>query len=144
MKTKLKKKKKKSNHYFINTLLADTLRNDTYRQYFNDDFLKYSPVYFLYERETPKSKEASAAIRSFYFENKTLEFPHSVKAFGELYADGLIGFEYYRFLQMVSKYIPVYTYFFTYKGRYSHFVDPQTNKTLGKFNWEVSILISIH
>lgn len=110
------------------------MRNETHRQYFNQDFAKYSPVYFLYERETPKSKEVSAAIRSFYFNNKPLQYPQSLKSFGELYADGLIGFEYYRFLQMASKLTPVYTYLFTYKGRYSHFVNPDTNQTMGKIN----------
>lgn len=89
-------------------------------------------MFFLYERDTPKSKEVSEAFRSFYFHNKPLEYPQSLIPFGQLYADGLIGFEYHRFLNMISKYTPVYTYFFTYKGRYSHFVNPDTNQTLGK------------
>ncbi|XP_023300386.2 juvenile hormone esterase-like [Lucilia cuprina] len=108
-----------------------TLRNETERRNFNENFAKYSPIYFLYERETPKSLEVSAALRSFYFQNKSLEYPQSLIPFGQLYGDGLIGFEYFRFLQMVSKYTPVYTYLFTYKGRYSHFVNPETNQTLG-------------
>ncbi|XP_065371729.1 juvenile hormone esterase-like [Calliphora vicina] len=110
------------------------LRNDTERQYFNDNFAKYTPIYFLYERETPKSLTASAAIRSFYFQNKSLEFPQSLEAFGKLFADGIVGFAYHRFLEMASKYTPVYTYHFTYKGRYSFFVNPETNETLGSMH----------
>lgn len=111
---------------------TDTLRNETQRERFNQDFSKYTPIYFLYERDTPKSHNISQALRSFYFQNKKIEFPQSLTPFGELYSDGLICFEYYRFLQMVSKHVPVYTYLFTYKGRYSHFVNPDTNKTYGK------------
>ncbi|XP_065371731.1 juvenile hormone esterase-like [Calliphora vicina] len=107
-----------------------TMRNDTERQYFNDDFAKYNPIYFSYERETPKSLEISAAFRSYYFQNKSLEYPESLQSFIDLYGDGAICFSL-RYLQMVSKYVPVYTYIFTYKGRYSHFVNPDTNQTLG-------------
>lgn len=111
---------------------TDTLRNDTQRQRFNQDFNKYNPIYFLYERDTPRSRNISQEMRSFYFQNKNLDFPQSLGAFGELYSDGLIIYEYHRFLQMVSKHVPVYTYLFTYKGRYSHFINPDTNQTYGK------------
>ncbi|XP_065371728.1 juvenile hormone esterase-like [Calliphora vicina] len=117
------------------------LRNETQRQHFNDNFEKYTPIYFLYEREMPKFLEASAAIRSFYFHNKPLEYPQSLIPFGELYSDGLIGFTYYRFLQMVSKYTSVYTYLFTYKGRYSHFQNPETNQTLGAMHHDELLYI---
>ena len=66
-----------------------------------------------------------------------MEYPQSLIPFGQLYADGLIGFEYHRFLKMVSKYTPVYTYLFTYKGRFSHFVNPETNQTLGKMREKI-------
>ncbi|XP_013110450.2 carboxylic ester hydrolase [Stomoxys calcitrans] len=112
-------------------LAFSTLRNDTQRQRFNDDFDKYNPIYFLYERNTPRSKRISQAMRSFYFQNRSLEYPQSLTSFGELYSDGLITFEYHRFLQMVSKHVPVRTYLFTYKGRYSHFRHPDTNETYG-------------
>ncbi|KAM7360156.1 carboxylic ester hydrolase-like [Cochliomyia hominivorax] len=107
------------------------LKNASVRDYFNEDFSKYSPIFFLYERDTPKSQEASAAIRSFYFQNKSLEFPKSLESFGQLYADGISGFRYYRFLQMVSKHVSVYTYFNTFKARLSNFVDPDTKETKG-------------
>lgn len=118
---------------------TDALRNNTVRQYFNEDFPKYSPIYFLYERQTPKSLEASKSIRSFYFQNKSLEFPQSLTSFGQLYADGVSGFKYYRFLQMVSKHTSVYTYLFTYKGRYSYFIDPDTKKPMGK--WKLNMVV---
>ncbi|KAM7362757.1 juvenile hormone esterase-like [Cochliomyia hominivorax] len=112
-------------------LTHGTLSNSTTRQYFNENFEKYAPIYFLYERDTPKSIEASSAIRSFYFQNKTIEFPQSLKSFGELYADGVSVFKYNRFLKMISKHTLVYTYFFTYKGRYSYFIDPDTKQAMG-------------
>ncbi|XP_075162602.1 juvenile hormone esterase-like [Haematobia irritans] len=112
-------------------LAYSTLSNETQRQLFNQNFEKYNPIYFLYERDTPASQRISQAMRSFYFQNQTLQFPQSLKAFGELYSDGLIIFEYHRFLQMVSKHVPVYTYLFTYHGRYSHFRNPDTNQTHG-------------
>lgn len=102
---------------------TDALRNNTVRQYFNEDFSKYSPIYFLYERQTPKSLEASKSIRSFYFQNKSLEFPQSLTSFGQLYA----------------KHTSVYTYLFTYKGRYSYFIDPDTKKPMGK--WKLNMVV---
>ncbi|XP_073818499.1 juvenile hormone esterase-like [Musca autumnalis] len=108
----------------------DSLRNETERRRFNENFSKYAPIYFFYERETANSRRISEEIRSFYFQNTTLEFPRSLERFGELYAD-VVGFENHRFLNMVSKHIPVYSYLFSYKGRYSTFRNPETNQTHG-------------
>ncbi|XP_075162506.1 carboxylic ester hydrolase-like [Haematobia irritans] len=108
----------------------DSLRNETERKRFNENFAKYAPIYFFYERDTLKSQRISEEIRSFYFQNTTLEFPQSLKRFGEMYAD-VVGFQNHRFLNMVAKHVPVYSYFFTYKGRYSTFRNPETNQTHG-------------
>lgn len=112
-------------------LLSDTLRNETQRERFNADFATYAPIYFLYERETHKSLTASKAFREKYFQNQPLVYPNSLEKFGQLYSDGLIGFEYYRYLHMIVKHVPVYTYMFNYKGRYSFFINPDTNQTYG-------------
>lgn len=115
-------------------MFTDTLRNATEREYFNEDLEKYLPIYFSYERGTQKSKEITAAFRSYYFKNQTLKYPESLKSFTDLYNGGAICFSF-RYLQMVSKFTPVYTYIFTYKGRFSHFVNPDTNQTIGKDGW---------
>ncbi|XP_075162677.1 juvenile hormone esterase-like [Haematobia irritans] len=108
-----------------------TLRDENTRPLFSLEFEKNTPLYFLYEADSPKSQNISKALYSFYFKNSSIEYPQSTMAFGELYSDGLIIFAYHRFLKMVSKHTPVYTYLFTYKGRYSHFKNPDTNQTLG-------------
>ncbi|TMW42429.1 hypothetical protein DOY81_012493 [Sarcophaga bullata] len=59
-------------------IFINTLRNETQRKYFNDDFAKYAPMFFLYERDTPKSREISAAFRTFYLQDKPLEYPQSL------------------------------------------------------------------
>uniref|UniRef100_A0A1I8PSZ6 Carboxylic ester hydrolase n=1 Tax=Stomoxys calcitrans TaxID=35570 RepID=A0A1I8PSZ6_STOCA len=117
--------------YEFHYLAYYTLRNETTRALFSQQFDKNTPHYFLYEADTPKSLSISKALRDFYFKNNSIAYPQSVEPFGELYSDGLIIFAYHRFLQMVSKHTSVYTYLFTYKGRYSHFKNPDTNQTLG-------------
>ncbi|XP_037944651.1 venom carboxylesterase-6-like [Teleopsis dalmanni] len=107
-----------------------TLINATLTQYYNDNFEKYAPIAFLYERGTPKSMEISKILRSEYLRNETLRFPDSLEDFGKLFSDAVIGFGYHRFLTLVSRFLPVYTYIFTYKGRYSIFRDAQ-NQTYG-------------
>uniref|UniRef100_A0A1I8NSN8 Carboxylic ester hydrolase n=1 Tax=Stomoxys calcitrans TaxID=35570 RepID=A0A1I8NSN8_STOCA len=107
-----------------------TLQNKTQRERFNQDFAKYLAIYFFYERDTPKSRFIGQQMRSYYLQNQTLEFPQSLVGFAKLFTD-LMVFQYHRYVEMVSQHIPVYTYLFTYKGRYSHFRDPVTNQTYG-------------
>ncbi|KAI9580364.1 hypothetical protein GQX74_010774 [Glossina fuscipes] len=120
-----------------------TLRNETQRERFNADFGTYAPIYFLYERETQKSLTASEAFRKKYFENQPLVYPNSLERFGQLYSDGLICFEYYRYLHMILKHVPVYTYMFNYKGRYSFFINPDTNQTYGAMHHD-ELLYLLH
>ncbi|KAM7360189.1 juvenile hormone esterase-like [Cochliomyia hominivorax] len=108
----------------------DALRNETIRNWFNEDIYARLPTNLLYERDTPKSREITTALRSHYFQNKTLENPGSLKSFADIFMDSLICVNF-RYFQMVSKFTSVYTYIFTYKGRYSYYVDPETNKTRG-------------
>ncbi|XP_023158747.1 venom carboxylesterase-6 [Ceratitis capitata] len=97
------------------------LNNETTRKWYNEDFEKYAPIGLMYERDTERSREVSRVLRSKYLGNATLTQSDSLVPFGNLYSDGIIGFEYHRFLDMVSRLVPTYTYLFTYKGRYSHF-----------------------
>ncbi|XP_036317505.1 esterase FE4-like, partial [Rhagoletis pomonella] len=97
------------------------LKNETTRKWLNEDFEKYAPITLMYERDTARSKHITQTLRSKYLGNSTLTFPESLDSFGKLYSDGIINFEYHRFLDLVSRATPVYTYLFTYKGRYSHF-----------------------
>uniref|UniRef100_A0A1A9WY11 Carboxylic ester hydrolase n=1 Tax=Glossina brevipalpis TaxID=37001 RepID=A0A1A9WY11_9MUSC len=124
-------------------VMKNTLRNDTRRERFNEDFAKYAPIYFLYERETQKSLAASNALRKKYFQNQPLVYPDSLDKFGELYSDSLIGIGYYRYLHMILKHVPVYTYLFNYKGRYSFFVNPDTNETYGAMHHD-ELLYLLH
>ncbi|KAL9898541.1 juvenile hormone esterase-like [Glossina fuscipes fuscipes] len=107
------------------------LRNDTERGLFNKDFEKVAPIHLLYETNTEKSRLISRKLKEKYLNNQSLVFPGSVEKFGQLYSDGVIGYSYHRFLDMVSKHMPVFSYLFTYKGRYSHFINPSTNQTEG-------------
>ncbi|XP_013110447.2 juvenile hormone esterase [Stomoxys calcitrans] len=120
-----------TNEYEFYSPAYYNLRNETRRQRFNDNFAKYAPLYFKYERDSHRSQCISSALYSFYFGNHSLEYPGSMKAFGQLYSDAIVGFNYYRFLKLVEKHVPVYTYFFNYKGRYSFFRNPETNETHG-------------
>uniref|UniRef100_A0A1B0G120 Carboxylic ester hydrolase n=1 Tax=Glossina morsitans morsitans TaxID=37546 RepID=A0A1B0G120_GLOMM len=124
-------------------VMENTLRNETQRERFNADFATYAPIYFLYERETQKSLTASKAFREKYFQNQPLVYPNSLEKFGQLYSDGLIGFEYYRYLHMIVKHVPVYTYMFNYKGRYSFFINPDTNQTYGAMHHD-ELLYLLH
>uniref|UniRef100_A0A034WHL8 Carboxylic ester hydrolase n=1 Tax=Bactrocera dorsalis TaxID=27457 RepID=A0A034WHL8_BACDO len=95
-------------------------KNETTRRWFNEEFEKYAPIVLLYERDTLRSRSISKTMRSKYLANATLELPNTIDSFGKLYSDGIIGFEYHRFLDLISRLTTVYTYLFTYKGRYSH------------------------
>uniref|UniRef100_A0A0K8VNL0 Carboxylic ester hydrolase n=1 Tax=Bactrocera latifrons TaxID=174628 RepID=A0A0K8VNL0_BACLA len=96
-------------------------KNETTRRWLNEEFEKYAPIVLMYERDTLRSRSISTTMRSKYLANETLELPNTLDSFGKLYSDGIIGFEYHRFLDLISRLTTVYTYLFTYKGRYSHF-----------------------
>ncbi|XP_036324906.1 esterase FE4-like [Rhagoletis pomonella] len=98
------------------------LNNETARNWLNEDFEKYAPITLMYERNTARSKNITHTFHSKYLGNSTLALPESLDPFGKLYSDGITIFAYNRFLDVVSRLTPVYTYLFTYKGRYSHFL----------------------
>ncbi|XP_067618823.1 juvenile hormone esterase-like [Eurosta solidaginis] len=107
----------------------DLLKNNTVRGWLNENFEKYAPIVLMYERDTPRSKQISTQLRASYLGNRDLQTTDSLGSFGKLYSDAVIGFEYHRFLSLISSVVPVYTYLFTYKGRFSHF--KYQNQTFG-------------
>ncbi|ALC45678.1 CG4757 [Drosophila busckii] len=107
------------------------LRNDSIREQMNANWQHMAPIMLLYERNSTHSREASAVLRQKYLDNKRLEFPDSWQALGRVYSDALIGVEFHRFLRLMAAHTPIYTYYFRYKGRYSFFMHPDTNQTVG-------------
>lgn len=94
-------------------------------------FEKYAPISFQYERDTENSKTISKELRKFYFGTKSID-NSSLPQLAQLYADALIGFGVNRAVKLLSEKSdkPVYYYKFSYKGRYSHFYLPESNKTV--------------
>ncbi|EFA04389.1 hypothetical protein TcasGA2_TC014687 [Tribolium castaneum] len=107
-------------------LLNATLTNEL-----SNDFETYAPICFLYERETNKSKEISAALREFYLGNDPLT-NSSLQGIADAFADSIIGFAANRAARLISlkNSEPVYYYEFTYQGRFSHFYLPDSNNTI--------------
>ncbi|EFA11858.2 Esterase E4-like Protein [Tribolium castaneum] len=106
------------------------LSNATLLQMLSDNFEKYAPICFIYERETPKSRQVSKGIRKFYFNDEPLT-NDSFKGLADAYAD-LVGFQVNRAANLISQYSTqsVYYYKFSYQGRYSHFYLPDSNGTI--------------
>uniref|UniRef100_T1P862 Carboxylic ester hydrolase n=1 Tax=Musca domestica TaxID=7370 RepID=T1P862_MUSDO len=98
-----------------------TLLNEEQRQHFIDEFDKYAPIYFMYERSGPISSNISQQLGAYYLQGNPIEFPKSVEKFAEVYSDSLICFANHRFLQMIAEHVPVYNYLFNYKGRFNYF-----------------------
>ncbi|RZC36118.1 COesterase domain containing protein, partial [Asbolus verrucosus] len=112
-------------------LIENGMSNATLLKKLNDNFEKYAPISFLYERGTEKSKQVSRAVRKFYFGDEPLSNA-SLKGLAKLYAD-TIGFQVDRAVELLSEKCskPVYYYEFTYQGRYSHNYLPGTTTPLG-------------
>lgn len=106
--------------------------NEALRDIWNNNFEFVAPIAFAYERNTTKSLRISNTLRDFYLRNRSINL-ETVDDFGKLYADG-IGWSANRLATLVAKSndYPVYYYKFAYKGRFSHFYSPFTNKTIGK------------
>ncbi|KAM8704476.1 hypothetical protein ACLKA7_008997 [Drosophila subpalustris] len=107
------------------------LQNDSIRSMMNNNWERVAPIVLLYERNTHHSKQASAVLRRRYLGNGPIENPGSLQGMGRLYSDAVIGVEYNRFMRLMSRHTPIYTYYFRYKGRYSFLQDPTTKKSMG-------------
>ncbi|BFF90237.1 venom carboxylesterase-6 [Drosophila madeirensis] len=89
---------------------------------YNRDWEHYAPIPLVYERDTAHSRVASRVLREKYLGNvQKLEYPQSLKGWGELYSDALIGVAFNRFVRLMAPHTPVYVYLFRYRGRYSFF-----------------------
>jgi hypothetical protein len=53
-------------------LVPELIQNKTLLKQFNDDFEKYAPINFFYERGTERSKEISRCLREFYLGEEPL------------------------------------------------------------------------
>ncbi|XP_044758909.1 uncharacterized protein LOC123316758 [Coccinella septempunctata] len=109
----------------------DTLQNPDTLKKLNDEWEKYAPVFFLYERYTDRSKTISKGLRSFYFADKKIDNSTQVQL-SELYNEAQSGFAVNRAVKLLAEKNtqPVYYYRFSYKGRYSHYYLPGTNNTV--------------
>jgi carboxylesterase type B len=105
--------------------------NASLLQELSDNFEVYAPVCFIYERNTDKSKEVSAASRTFYLGDEPLSNA-SLPGLANLFADSVVGFPVHRAANLIAEKNsePVYFYEFTYQGRYSHFYLPDSNGTV--------------
>ncbi|XP_044730506.1 esterase E4-like [Chrysoperla carnea] len=106
--------------------------NETLRNIWNNNFDYAAPIAFVYERNTTKSLAISKALKDFYIGNQEIRL-ETIDGLAKLYADGVVGWGVHRLANLVAKSndFPVYYYKFAYKGRYSHFYSPFTNKTIG-------------
>ncbi|XP_012268625.2 esterase E4 [Athalia rosae] len=91
-----------------------------------------APIIFQYQRGTPRSKEISRALRTFYFKDQPVSLA-TVQGLANLFRDSIIGFPVHRFAKLMSEVSPqpVYYYEVTYQGRYSHRVWNDTQKPYG-------------
>ncbi|XP_060523214.1 uncharacterized protein LOC132700111 [Cylas formicarius] len=110
----------------------NVFENSTSLRLLNEEWERIAPTAFIYERDTRFSNEVSAGLKSFYFRNKTID-RSLFDSLGLVYADSVIGFGVNRAIKLISSKNDKgsYYYKFSYKGRYSHFTDPDTNKTIG-------------
>lgn len=89
----------------------------------NEEFEKYAPICFMYERDSPRSKEISKVLwENFINDEKITE--SSFNGLAYLFNDGVVGFTVHRFVQLVHKWTKVYYYKNTYVGRHSNFFYP--------------------
>lgn len=128
-------------------IFSGVVANETLRNIWNNNFDYAAPIAFVYERNTTKSLAISKALKDFYVGNQEIRL-ETLDGLAKLYADGVVGWGVNRLANLVAKSndFPVYYYKFAYKGRYSHFYSPFTNKTIGKKNYAqkfFSILIRI-
>jgi carboxylesterase type B len=112
------------------SLAVELIQNKTLLKQFNDDFEKYAPINFFYERGTERSKEISRCLREFYLGEEPLSNA-SFSGLSKVYKD-IVGFQSDRAVELISKKCskPVYYYEITYQGRYSTYYRPGTNDTV--------------
>ncbi|XP_051168374.1 esterase FE4-like isoform X3 [Leptopilina boulardi] len=102
---------------------------------FNDLNTKWeeiAPIIFVYERNTTKSRQISKELKSFYIHDEPITV-NNLQGIAGIYRDSLISYSVHRLINLLSASSckPVYYYHFIYQGRFSHDLDPDTNKPYG-------------
>ncbi|XP_031625316.1 esterase E4 [Contarinia nasturtii] len=110
------------------------IQNETLRTEVNDNFSKWAPICFLYERDTLNSQYISEQLRH-HFLKEPVEDHRSLLNLNQLFADGAVGFAMYRFVKLASAFTPVYYYQFNHATRYSHTYHP-SDKPVGAVHYD--------
>lgn len=86
----------------------------------NNNWYELAPIVYLYERDTPRSRNISTNLKLFYFGNQEIG-PNTYDGLAHIIADSVIIFPLYRSMKLLAEYNdhPVYFYMFSYQGRYS-------------------------
>ncbi|KAK9883518.1 hypothetical protein WA026_001694 [Henosepilachna vigintioctopunctata] len=87
----------------------ETLRNPDLLQQLDQQWEKFAPIVFLYERNTERSRAISMGLRTFYFGDKKLII--------------LLSFNFLTYTTRLRA-------DFHYEGKYSHYYIPGSNRTL--------------
>ncbi|XP_050490850.1 esterase E4-like [Bombus huntii] len=97
-----------------------TRNNGNIYRNMNENWYHVAPISFIYERNTPRSKNISTELRKFYLNDEPLGSSNR-NGLAHLYADSVIIFSQYRGAKLIAENskAPVYLYKFTYQGRYS-------------------------
>lgn len=93
----------------------------------NEEFEKYAPICFMYERDTSRSREISRVLRENFL--SAIIDKSSFEGLKYLFSDGITGFTNHRFVQLTHKHTKVYYYKNTYQSRHSNFYYPVGSAT---------------
>ncbi|KAL3273419.1 hypothetical protein HHI36_014863 [Cryptolaemus montrouzieri] len=109
----------------------EMIRDPEYLKQLDERWDTLSPLLFLYERDTKRSKEISRGLRSFYFGDKKLDSSVQLPL-THIFNEAATGFAVNRGVKLLSEKNsqPVYYYCFSYRGKYSYFYLPESNGTI--------------
>lgn len=96
------------------------LGNNSILDDLNNDWYKLAPINFMYERDTPRSRNISTELRQFYFGNQSIG-PDTYDGLAHIKADSVIIFPLHRAVKLFAENTdqPIYFYVSSYQGRYS-------------------------
>ncbi|XP_011645491.1 esterase FE4-like [Pogonomyrmex barbatus] len=96
------------------------LGNDSFVNDLNNEWYRIAPISFMYERDTPRSRNISAELRRFYFNDQPIS-PDNSDALAKLNSDSIITYPLYRAARLIAENSdqPTYFYKFSYQGRHS-------------------------
>lgn len=107
----------------IVSFFADLL-NTPLLESLNRNFYEVSPCIFNYERNTARSKSFSDLLRQTLLPLDPIDV-RSFDALAKMYSDGT-GYNSHRFVHYITDYVNVFYYKFSYIGRRSLFLYPET------------------